>query len=66
MMQNEALEITKMACLSRSVIGTVTIGSVQKGNEVELPEKGEDHPEAMIVTLPGKPKAAKENFEILM
>lgn len=53
MMQSEALKITPMACLSRSVIGMV-------------PCKGGQGGEALVVTLPGKPKAVKENFEILM
>ena len=48
-MQNEALKITGMACLSRSVIGMLAIG-----NDIS--------DEALIVTLPGKPKAVKENF----
>ena len=47
MMQSEALKITGMACLSRSVIGMLA-------------------DETMVVTLPGKPKAVKENFTILM
>ena len=47
MMQSEALKITGMACLSRSVIGMLADGT-------------------MVVTLPGKPKAVKENFTILM
>lgn len=51
MMQSEALKITKMACLSRSVIGMI-------------PSKGDS--EALVVTLPGKPKAVKENFGILI
>ena len=46
MMQGEALKITGMACLSRSVIGMLD--------------------GVLIVTLPGKPKAVKENFSILM
>ena len=49
MMQSEALKITGMACLSRSVIGMIAI-------------ENENRDEAMIVTLPGKPKAVKENF----
>lgn len=50
-MQVEALKITKMACLSRSEIGMVpTI----------------DGAEALVITLPGKPKAVKENFGVLM
>ena len=52
MMQSEALKITGMACLSRSVIGMVPIPSTNE--------------EALVVTLPGKPKAVKENFTILM
>ena len=45
-MQSEALKITPMACLSRSVIGIT--GS-----------------NTLICTMPGKPKAVKENWEIL-
>lgn len=52
MMQSEALKITGMACLSRSVIGMVPTG--------------ENDSEALLVTLPGKPKAVKENFSILI
>ena len=48
-MQAEALKITPMACLSRSVIGIIE-------TEAKC---------AMIVTLPGKPKAVHENFGIL-
>ena len=56
MMQNEALKITGMACLSRSVIGMISEGD----------QMNDDNHEALIVTLPGKPKAVKENFGILM
>ena len=50
MMQSEALKVTRMACLSRSVIGMIA----------------NDDKEVLVITLPGKPKAVKENFEILM
>ena len=53
MMQSEALKVTPMACLSRSVIGMVPCTGGQGG-------------QALVVTLPGKPKAVKENFEILI
>ena len=49
-MQSEALKITPMACLSRSAIGII---------ETETNS-------AMVVTLPGKPKAVHENFGILV
>lgn len=50
-MQAEAVRtVTPLACLSRSVIGIV---NRPDGNQ------------AMVVCLPGKPKAVKENFEIL-
>lgn len=50
-MQAEAVRTaTPLACLSRSVIGIV---NRPDGNQ------------AMVVCLPGKPKAVKENFEIL-
>jgi len=39
-----------MACLSRCFIGMV---------------KSADEAETLVVTLPGKPKAVKENFGIL-
>lgn len=49
-MQAEAVRtVTPLACLSRSVIGLVAHVSGQ----------------TMIVCLPGKPKAVKENFQIL-
>ena len=48
-MQAEALKFTPMACLSRSVIGVIE-------------SQGKS---AMVVTLPGKPKAVHENFDIL-
>ena len=50
-MQGEALKCTPMACLSRSVIGIMIEETQQK--------------QILIVTLPGKPKAIKENWEIL-
>ena len=53
MMQAEALKVTPLACLSRSVIGMVS-NEDEAGNET------------MVITLPGKPKAVKENFTILM
>ena len=49
-LQTEALKITPMTCLSRTVIGTVTRGDKQ----------------IMIITLPGKPKAIVENLTILL
>ena len=49
-MQSEALKITPMACLSRSVIGVIE----SKSKSV------------MVVTLPGKPKAVHENFGCLV
>ena len=49
-MQTEALKITQMACLSRTVIGMIS----KKDKQV------------MIVSLPGKPKAIEENLGILM
>lgn len=49
-MQSEALKITPMACLSRSVIGVIET----KGKST------------MVVTLPGKPKAVHENFSCLV
>lgn len=48
-MQAQAVQITPMACLSRSVIGITT----------------KEDRQLMLVCLPGKPKAVRENFEIL-
>ena len=53
-MQAEAIKITPMACLSRSVIGVI-----------EQAGKSGPRRSAMVVTLPGKPKAVHENFTIL-
>jgi len=50
-LQTEALKITPMACLARSVIGMI---------------RKADGSQCTIVTLPGKPKAIFENLEILM
>ena len=52
MMQAAALEYTPLACASRSVIGMIPCA--------------DERSEALIITLPGKPKAVKEMFEILM
>ena len=49
-LQSEALKITPMACLARTVIGMVKTGARRQ---------------CMVVTLPGKPKAIAENMEIL-
>jgi gephyrin len=49
-LQSEAQKITKMACLSRSLIAVIKNGDIQ----------------TMIVCLPGKPKAVKENMSILL
>ena len=49
-MQMEAQKFTKMACLSRSLIAVIKHGDIQ----------------TMVVCFPGKPKAIKENLQILM
>ena len=49
-LQTEALKITPMTCLSRTVIGTIYKGDKQ----------------VMVITLPGKPKAIVENLTILL
>jgi len=49
-LQTEALKISPMTCLSRTVIGTVR----------------KEHKQVMVITLPGKPKAIVENLTILL
>lgn len=49
-LQTEALKITPLTCLARTVIGMI------KSNNRQI----------LIITLPGKPKAVKENLNILM
>ena len=44
------MKITPMACLARTVIGMI---SVDQSKQV------------MVITLPGKPKAIRENLQIL-
>jgi molybdopterin biosynthesis enzyme MoaB len=49
-LQTEALKISPMTCLSRTLIGMMSKGDKQ----------------VMVITLPGKPKAISENMGILM
>ncbi len=50
-LQTEALKITPMSCLARTVIGMI---------------RKADGSQTLVVTLPGKPKAIFENLEILL
>ena len=48
-LQTEALKISPMTCLARTVIGVIQ----------------NDKHSCLLVTLPGKPKAVQENLTIL-